>query len=300
MEDRIIIDPASKWQKIIKFRKRGQYYGQMDIYVKNPSGTHLFRSSRELANYIKENNLFGQINTKIINFEHKYSTDEDIAKRKRAKELDKFNQKEGQYQPKFLELRVRSESHDHQEAQLAPPTPPYSPPQEDDDHRERLEKQRKRVEDQIKKSQHLPQQRQEQPAAEPRQPIKRKITGLPQNTRQDSIMKKPKPTNLVQEIMSGMDKTLGIHQHNQESRVEKFPMRKPEVVQIKPQVNQPQIGENDKPSQEPRVKDSEEWFHCLKTYFSTVCAYYSKMELEKNTSQTLSTKMKSIEELYSE
>ena len=179
---------------------------------------------------------------------------------------------------------------------MAPPTPPYSPPEEEEDHhRERLEKQRKRVEDQIKKSQYLAQQRQEQPAAEPRQPIKRKITDLPQNTSQYSIMKKPKPTNLVQEIMSGMDKTLGIHQHNQESRVEKLPMRKPEVVQIKPQVNQSQIGENDKPSQEPRVKDSEEWFHCLKTYFSTVCAYYSKMELEKNTSQTLSTKMKSID-----
>ena len=85
MEDQFIIDPVSKWQKITKFRKSGKSYGQIDVYVKKPSRKKKFRSSRELAKYIEKYNLFGQINTKIINFEHNYPTDDKTAKRKNAK-----------------------------------------------------------------------------------------------------------------------------------------------------------------------------------------------------------------------
>ena len=140
---------------------------------------------------------------------------------------------------------------------------PYSPP--NDTHSEHLEKQRKRVEDQIKKSQ--------QTTGEGRQPITRNFFGQPQNIRQD-LMKEPEaePTNLLEQIMTGMDKTLGILQYNQESRLNKSPMQKQ-------QVNKAKIGENDNQSPEPQLKDSqEEWLECLQTYFSTFCAYYTKID----------------------
>ena len=95
------------WNKIVRTRHSGKSIGSNDTYFISPGGVKL-RSTLDLANHIREKNLYSTVDPTQVNFENskqRQSGDASGQVTKATQDFIDWVESKGKTNPKFLERK---------------------------------------------------------------------------------------------------------------------------------------------------------------------------------------------------